>query len=62
MNVVTKKHKGKTLKVIYDVPCDSCANRTKCKNERLSCKAFTEYYNFGWFNIHQVGVRLKKLK
>ena len=62
MKVETKKHKGKILKVIYDVPCDTCMNRTKCKNERLSCKAFTEYYNFGWFDIHKVSVKLKRMK
>jgi len=62
MNIVIKKHRGKTLKVIYNVPCDTCVHRIKCKTEWLTCKAFTDYYNFGWYNIYKVGVKMKKMK
>lgn len=60
--VVIKKYRGKNLKVIYDAPCDKCINKTKCRTERLICKAFTEYYNCGWYDIYKVGVKLKKMK
>ena len=62
MNIVTKKNRGKTLKVVYNVPCDTCAYRIKCKNERLTCRAFTEYYNFGWYDIYKVSLKMKKMK
>ena len=60
--IVIKRRKGKELKVIYNVPCDTCTHRIKCKNESLTCKAFTEYYNFGWYDIYKVGVKMRALK
>ena len=60
--IVIKNRKGKELKVVYDVPCDTCTNRNRCKNERLTCKAFTEYYNFGWYDIYKVAKKLRPMR
>lgn len=59
--IVKKKYAGKIMKVIYDFPCDRCNNYQKCKKEYLQCKAFKEYYNFGWYDIYKVGTGLKKI-
>ena len=62
MNIVAKKYRGKQLKVVYNAPCDHCRNRSRCKTERLVCKAFTEYVNYGWYDIYKVGNKLKKMR
>ena len=62
MNIVAKKYRGKQLRVVYDAPCDRCKNRSRCKTERLVCKAFTEYVNYGWYDIYKVGIKLKKMR
>ena len=62
MKVIAKTYRGKHLKVVYDAPCDPCSNRSRCKTERLVCKAFTEYVNHGWYDINKVGSKLKKMR
>ena len=47
---------------IYDCPCDPCHNRIKCGREALECKAVKQYYNSGWYNTVQVGLKLKRMK
>ena len=61
MNIVKRKFKGKEISVVYDCPCDSCPRQNSCKAEKTYCSGFTEYINFGWFNITKVQKRLKKL-
>ena len=62
MKVIAKTYRGKQLKVVYDAPCDRCSNWSRCKTERLVCKAFTEYVNHGWYDIYKVGTKLKKMR
>ena len=62
MKVIAKTYRGKHLKVVYDAPCERCANRSRCNTERLVCKAFTQYVNCGWYDIYKVGSKLKKLR
>ena len=62
MNIVAKKYRGKQLRVVYDAPCDRCKKRTRSKTERLVSKAFTEYVNYGWYDIYKVGIKLKKMR
>ena len=47
---------------IYDCPCDPCHNRIKCGREALECKAVKQYYDRGWYNTAQVGLKLKLMK
>ena len=47
---------------IYDCPCDPCHNRIKCGREALECKAVKHYYDRGWYNTAQVGLKLKRMK
>ena len=47
---------------IYDCPCDPCHNRSKCGREALECKAVKHYYDRGWYNTAQVGLKLKPMK
>jgi len=60
--VVIKKHNGKQLKVLFDVPCETCCNKYKCTKERLYCKAWAQFESFGWYDIYKKGVKLRKLK
>ena len=60
--VVIKKHNGKQLKVLFDVPCETCCNKSKCTKERLYCKAWAQFESFGWYDIYKKGVKLRKLK
>ena len=46
---------------IYDCPCDPCSNRNYCKTQKMYCSGFTEYVNYGWYDIGKVGKRLKKI-
>ena len=61
MNVVNKIHRGKQLQVVYDCPCDPCSNRKYCRTQKMYCSGFTEYVNYGWYDISKVGKRLKKI-
>jgi len=61
MNVVKRIHRGKQLQVVYDCPCDPCSNRNYCKTQKMYCSGFTEYVNYGWYDIGKVGKRLKKI-
>ena len=62
MNIVSRNHRGQQLKVVYDCPCDTCSMWTRCKTQKLICKAFTEYVNYGWYDIHKVGRNIKPMK
>ena len=61
MNVVNRTHRGKQLQVVYNCPCDPCSNRNYCKTQKMYCSGFTEFVNYGWYDISKVGKRLKKL-
>ena len=61
MNVVNRIHRGKQLQVVYDCTCDPCSNRNYCKTQKMYCSGFTEYVNYGWYDIGKVGKRLKKI-
>ena len=61
MNVVNRIHRGKQLQVVYDCPCDPCSNRNYCKTQKMYCSGFTEYVNYGLYDIGKVGKRLKKI-
>ncbi len=62
MNIVSRKYKGRNIRVVYDCPCDPCSNHNHCKTEKMYCSGFTEYVNNGWYEVPgKVGKRLKKL-
>ena len=59
--IVSKKHRGRDLKVVYNVPCDTCSLRNSCKINGTYCAAFTEFVNYSWYDITKIGKRLKRL-
>ena len=60
--IVIKKYNGKLLKVIFDFPCETCYNKSKCTKEGLYCKAWGQFENFGWYDIHKTGKKLRPIK
>ena len=47
---------------VYDCPCDSCKNRTKCRDQALECKGVKQYYDRGWFQTEFVGLKIKPMR
>jgi hypothetical protein len=62
LKIVRRKYRGKELNVVYDCPCDNgCSKFRYCKANGTYCSAFTQYVNFGWFDVTTVQKRMKRL-